>query len=113
MEVSTLTTRIAPKDADHSFSGVIWDVESHGPFELCLTSVSVGGMLGRVRVFARESSWRGANGEARLVNTHWGTQRVDLDPSGWVVVAGARKGGRRCCSPHRTNPVPLTRRTRH
>ncbi len=32
----------------NSYNGVIFDVESHGPFEVDLVSVSIAGMLGRV-----------------------------------------------------------------
>ncbi len=44
----TLTTRISPARADHSYNGVIFDIETRGPYEVDVVSISVGGMLGRV-----------------------------------------------------------------
>jgi hypothetical protein len=83
-----LDTRIAPRNANHSFAGVLWDVEARGANEVVVTSVWVGGMLGRVRVFARDGSWRGDDEEhaTRLMHTGWG-MRYHLDPTGWALVA--------------------------
>lgn len=69
-------------------AGVLWDVEARGACEVVVTSLWIGGMLGRVRIFARDGSWRGddAEHEQRLVATGWGT-RYDLDPTGWALVA--------------------------
>lgn len=44
----TLETAITPNQADHSYNGIIFDVECNGPYEIDLVSVNVGGMLGRV-----------------------------------------------------------------
>lgn len=46
--VYSLDTYIKPADADHSYNGIIFDVESNGPFEVDLLSVSIAGMLGRI-----------------------------------------------------------------
>ena len=43
-----LSTPITAAQADHSYNGIIFDIESKGPFELDIFSLSVGGMLGRV-----------------------------------------------------------------
>ena len=43
-----LTTSITAANADHSYNGIMFDVEARGPFEVYVISVSVGGMLGRV-----------------------------------------------------------------
>lgn len=48
LETHTLATPITAAQADHSYNGIIFDVESKGPFELDILSLSVGGMLGRV-----------------------------------------------------------------
>ena len=44
----SLSTPITAAQADHSYNGVIFDVISKGPYELSITSISVGGMLGLV-----------------------------------------------------------------
>jgi hypothetical protein len=77
-----------PAHTPHVSAGVIWDVHANSHSEVTVTSVSVGGMLGRVRIFARAGSWRGdtADHAARLIATGWG-QRYDLDATGWALVA--------------------------
>ena len=82
----TLATAVAPSRADHSFAGVIFDVHARSEQELVVTGVHVGGMLGRVRVFARTCSWKGDDVAARTVNTGWGT-RYDFDHRHWEQVA--------------------------
>ena len=42
----TLTTEITVAKANHSYNGIIFDIEVKGPFEVELHSVSIGGMLG-------------------------------------------------------------------
>jgi hypothetical protein len=44
----TISTRVSPACANHSYNGVIWDIQCKGPFEIDVTSIHVGGMLGRV-----------------------------------------------------------------
>lgn len=39
---------IPAEAANHSYNGIIFDVESTGPYEVTLESVSIAGMLGRV-----------------------------------------------------------------
>ena len=51
IETYTLSTPITAAEADHSYNGVIFDVESRGPYEVEVVSLSVGGMLGRVVSF--------------------------------------------------------------
>jgi hypothetical protein len=47
-ETHVICTPVTAADADHSYNGIIFDVESKGPFELDIHSLAVGGMLGRV-----------------------------------------------------------------
>ena len=42
----TLITEITAAKANHSYNGIIFDIEVKGPFEVELHSVSIGGMLG-------------------------------------------------------------------
>lgn len=48
VETFSLSTPITAADADHSYNGIIFDVESKSPYESEMISVSVAGMLGRV-----------------------------------------------------------------
>lgn len=83
-----VSSRVTPARADHSFAGVIFDVHARSHHEVIVNSLFVGGMLGRVRVFARDVSWRPVGDEhrKRTIHTGWGT-RYDLDKSGWDLVA--------------------------
>lgn len=47
-DVYNVVTSITPAQADHSYNGVIFDIESRGPYETDIISFSFGGMLGRV-----------------------------------------------------------------
>jgi hypothetical protein len=47
-DVYSVVTSITPAQADHSYNGVIFDIESRGPYETDIISFSFGGMLGRV-----------------------------------------------------------------
>lgn len=44
----TLKTNITPSQANHSYNGIIFDMEVKGPHEVTVTSISLGGMLGPV-----------------------------------------------------------------
>ena len=46
--VHRLDTPVTAANANHSYNGIIFDVEAKGPYEIFLRSVSVGGMLGLV-----------------------------------------------------------------
>lgn len=48
VESHIISTPVSAAQADHSYNGIIFDIESKGPFELNVLSLSVGGMLGRV-----------------------------------------------------------------
>lgn len=46
--ILSISTPISAAQANHSYNGIIFDVESKGPYEVDITSISLGGMLGRV-----------------------------------------------------------------
>jgi hypothetical protein len=58
-ERETAATDIGPADADHSYSGIVFDVEPKGSTEVIVDAIHVGGMLGEVSVFASDKSWAG------------------------------------------------------
>lgn len=47
-DVYVVSTTITPAQANHSYNGVIFDIESRGIYETEIISLSFGGMLGRV-----------------------------------------------------------------
>eukprot|EP01031_Cornospumella_fuschlensis_P033452 gene33452-40470_t len=84
-----LFTPIGPELADHSYNGIIFDVEARGPFEVTLTSVSVAGMLGRVRVYARNVGWE-EGPPSTNTTAHWWAHRESLNRDGWELVTDTR-----------------------
>lgn len=85
-----LDTRIPPRDTyrgAHSFAGIIFDVHACSEREVMVTSVHVAGMLGRVRIFARECTWRDDEEETerRTVFTGWG-HHYEMNERGWALV---------------------------
>lgn len=44
----TVSSRITAAMADHSYNGILFDIEAKSPFEVDITSIHAGGMLGRV-----------------------------------------------------------------
>lgn len=73
-ERDTAETEIGPADADHSYSGIVFDVESKGSTEVVVDAIHVGGMLGEVSVFASSKSWAGrpSNRQSRGRRCGWG-----------------------------------------
>lgn len=82
----TLETKITAAKADHSYNGVIFDVKCNGPFEVDLLSLSVGGMLGRVRIYARDRPWEQDKPE-NSNSPHWWAHRESVSNIGWTLVA--------------------------
>jgi len=82
---AVLNTPVTAAQADHSFNGIIFDLQPRGAHELSIYSLSVAGMLGRVRIFARDRSW-----EKDLPNSntqhHWG-HHPGVSQDGWTLVA--------------------------
>lgn len=48
LDTRVIDSVVPAQSANHSYNGIIFDVESKGPHELAVFSVSVAGMLGRV-----------------------------------------------------------------
>jgi len=56
-KIYSLATDVPASQANHSFAGVIFDIHVKGPYEVEIASFGIGGMLGRVRIYARDKSW--------------------------------------------------------
>lgn len=99
----TVESVIPPEDADHAYNGVMFDVESKDCYEVTLKSVSVAGMLGRVRIFARDRNWE-AGMEEMHTNVHWWAHHGHLSHEGWELVADTH------CSPSwdKLTTIPLS-----
>jgi hypothetical protein len=55
-----LETRAQPRRADHSYNGIMFDIQAKGPATVQVTSIWVGGLLGPVSIYACLSgSWNG------------------------------------------------------
>jgi len=74
--IYTLSTAISAAQANHSYAGVIFDISVKGPHLVDVQSFSFGGMLGRVRIFARNCSWESGS------DPHSPRQAL-----GWALVA--------------------------
>lgn len=83
-----LTTQKTPQGAEHSFNGVMFDVEAKGSYEVVLDSVHVGGMLGHMRVYACWGSWTGDPTSTR--HRGYGHQYDVRDQEHWKLVASVR-----------------------
>ena len=46
--IHSLATDVTVADADHSFNGIVFDIMAKDSYEIDITSISIGGMLGRV-----------------------------------------------------------------
>eukprot|EP01032_Pedospumella_encystans_P009037 gene9037-10673_t len=96
----TLSTTIGAADADHSYNGVIFDVASPGPFEVNLLSISIAGMLGRVRIYARDGPWEDDK-PRKGPSPHWWAHRESVSPQGWELIAD------RTCRPSWDKPLEI------
>ena len=86
----TLDTLVQPRQADHSYNGVVFDVASNGHHELVVHSFMVGGMLGEVRVFAMEGPWHKGQFQQKVQRCGWNNHNDVLDPEDWQQVACVR-----------------------
>ena len=84
--IHVLETRVAPKNADHSYSGVIFDLECKGPHEVTVHSISIGGMLGRVRIFVRDRPWEADKPRERQSIHHYWATTGKLSKHGWTLI---------------------------
>jgi hypothetical protein len=81
-----LDTAVGVAEADHSYNGVIFDVKSTDAHEIEVTSIHIGGMLGRVRVYARDRPWSADNSSAGMSQQYWAYRQL-LSKDGWTLVA--------------------------
>jgi hypothetical protein len=102
--IHTLHTPISADRADHSYNGIIFDIKAKGPYEVAIKSIWVAGMLGRVRVFARDRPWerRAADEPAEVVGVGWcGQPRRSVPRAGYELVFDKK------CPPSWDKPVEL------
>ena len=78
-------SRINAANADHSYNGIIFDVVNKGPYEIQLNSISLGGMLGRLRIFVRDRPWNVDN-EDTTPTAHWWAHRDSISTLGWRMI---------------------------
>ena len=97
--IQTVSTPITAAQANHSYNGIVFDVESAGPFEINVLSVSLAGMLGRIRVFARNTRWNA--GPTNTDRAHWWAHQSSLSTVGWELVAD------QVCRPSWDNPIEI------
>eukprot|EP01039_Chlorochromonas_danica_P009872 gene9872-10918_t len=96
-----LETDIPPDLADHSYNGIIVDLASNGPYEVWITSISIAGMLGHVRIFARDCPW-GEHKTTPRPSIHYWAHQVNLPTDGWELVAEKQ------CRPSWDKPLQIT-----
>lgn len=85
-EITSLSTYTEARQADHSFNGIIFDVMCKSPYEVEIASISIAGMLGRVRIFARDRPWE-ADKPPRPAANHWWAHTDAVSTVGWTMVA--------------------------
>ena len=84
-DTTIIATPTTAANADHSFNGIIFDVVAKGAYEVQVTSISLAGMLGRVRIFARDRPW--AEGQPRQQQQHYWGHHPGVANTGWKLVA--------------------------
>ena len=84
--IKTIDTYVPPERADHSYNGVIFGVKSNDAHAIEITSMHTGGMLGRVRIFARDRPWSVDNDDAGHSTHYWAYNNL-LSETGWTLVA--------------------------
>ena len=86
--VYTLNTLIPPNRADHCFNGVIFNISAKGPYEVVVRSIWIGGMLGRVKILARDRPWEEKFPDEQVSNgCHWWAYSEKVSRRGWAIVA--------------------------
>lgn len=88
--VKTLSTPTMPSQANHSYSGIIFDIECSAPYECDVVSLGVGGMLGRMRIFVRDRPWEADKPPEQPSPTHYWTSEGMVSREGWTLVADLR-----------------------
>ena len=80
-----MATPTTAANADHSFNGIIFDIVAKGAYEVQVASISLAGMLGRCRIFARDRPW--AEGQPRQEHQHYWGHHPGVANTGWKLVA--------------------------
>lgn len=84
--VHRLVTELQPRDVDHSFNGVIFDIMNKTHHSIELLSVSIGGMLGRIRIYARGLPWEMDKPPIAPNPHHWWAHRDRISNNGWSLL---------------------------
>eukprot|EP01050_Picozoa_sp_SAG11_P002130 SAG11_NODE_103_length_16571_cov_49.569208_13_plen_137_part_00 len=87
-----LWTDVTPRMADHSFSGVVFDLQCAELYEVTVHSLWLAGMLGTMRVFVRAPphvGWCGGAEQLRsaALRCGWGNANDVIDASEWALIA--------------------------
>lgn len=88
--VYSIVSRIDAGKADHSYNGLIFDIEVLDAFEVELTDISVAGMLGHIRVYIRDKPWR--IGRTPRSSMHWWAHEDTVSTEGWTCVVDKTHG---------------------
>lgn len=83
--VYSLATTITAAQANHSFNGIIFDIMCKSPYEVDITSISIAGMLGRIRIFVRDRPWESDRPD-RPVSHHWFAHNDSISQVGWTKI---------------------------
>ena len=89
-----LHTPVTSAQANHSFNGIIFDIRSKDAHEVEVLSISLGGMLGRIRIFARNCRWdKGVPKDGE--DSFWAITLASAQKAGsWSQKGGACRAGR-------------------
>lgn len=82
-----LNTPVTAAQANHSYNGIIFDIKSKC-LEIDIISISIGGMLGRVRIFCRDRPWKESEAnipDSYYARRHYGS-RESISRTGWSLV---------------------------
>jgi len=82
--------RVPTDRADHSYNGLIFDIEVLDAYEVELTDVSIAGMLGHIRIYIRDKSWR--IGRTARSSAHWWAHEESVSAEGWTCVVDKTYG---------------------
>jgi hypothetical protein len=86
-----IDTPVQPRQADHSYNGVVFDIRAHGAHELVIKSLWLGGMLGTVRVFAmRSGPWHQGQFQQKIRRCGWNNANDVIDRQDWEEVGCQR-----------------------
>jgi hypothetical protein len=97
-----LNTVVHPRQADHCFNGIIFNIASKGPYEVVIKSIFLGGMLGHITILARDRPWeQKAPNEAITPTGQWWAYRESVSRIGWKIVKSCE------CAPSWDHPFEI------